>query len=125
MKRYFVKRLNKPIPASYNNPHVDYWDGQDPTALFLCARDVECPVCEKEGLRSYVYPGAMMSTLMGFTPYYDEAGNYHVHNPNRTTKTYTCSNDHKWSETEKGQCPSCDYGKDSGKTIINEQKETK
>lgn len=41
MKRYFVKRLPKPISESYSNPHVDYWDGQDSTALFLCSRDIQ------------------------------------------------------------------------------------
>lgn len=41
MNKYFVKRLEKPIPENYNNPHVSYWDGQESTALFLCSRDIQ------------------------------------------------------------------------------------
>lgn len=41
MKPYFVKRLPKPVPEEYNNPHVDYWDGQDSTALYICSRDIK------------------------------------------------------------------------------------
>lgn len=40
MKQYFVKRLPKPVPEYYNNPHADYWEGKDDTALFLIERKV-------------------------------------------------------------------------------------
>jgi hypothetical protein len=37
---------------------------------------MKCPVCEKENLKSRVYPGVSMRTLVYCTPYYDEDGNY-------------------------------------------------
>lgn len=86
---------------------------------------MKCPVCQEKKLTSYVYPGAMVSTLLGFTPFYDEKGDYHIHNPNRTTVTYTCSNGHKWKVQQKSECPSCSYGDEPEKIFIDEQKETK
>jgi len=83
---------------------------------------MKCPVCEKENLKSRVYPGVSMRTLMYCTPYYDEDGNYHSHDSNTTTTNYSCSNGHQWSESSKGVCPSCDFGKDSKKICIKDEK---
>ena len=60
---------------------------------------MKCPFCEKEGKVSRVYVGASESTLLAWTPYYDEEGNYHSNNPNRITTRYSCSNGHEWSES--------------------------
>lgn len=86
---------------------------------------MKCPVCQEKGLKSNVYPGGGQSTLMGFTPYYDEEGNYHIHDPNTITFSYSCSLGHKWKEVSKKECPSCEYGEGSSKTIIDQQNETK
>lgn len=84
---------------------------------------MKCPVCEKEQLKSYVYPGTGSTTLLGHRPYYDEDGNYHYHDPNTTTVRYNCSNGHAWREQSKRRCPSCDYGGEPT-IIIDKQNET-
>ena len=77
-----------------------------------------CKKCEEQGLKSKVYiNGGMSTTLMGSTPYYDEDGNWHNHNPNTLTSRYYCSNDHIWQETYIGNCDSCDYGKGTSKVV--------
>lgn len=83
---------------------------------------MKCPACEREDLRSCVYPGMSTSTLMYFAPYYDEDGNYHMHDSNTHTTHYSCSNGHNWSESSTGRCPSCDLGKDSKKVWIKDEK---
>ena len=58
-----------------------------------------CPQCKKLGKRSRVYCGVSIVTCIGYTPYYDEDGNYHQNDPNKTTTEYSCSHGHFWSET--------------------------
>lgn len=60
---------------------------------------MKCPECKKLGLKSKVYVGASSTTLLAFTPYYDEEGNYHHNDPNVITTSYTCSNGHSWWES--------------------------
>lgn len=55
---------------------------------------MKCPQCEKEGKRSRVYVGQSYSTLLGWTPYYDEDGNWINNDPNTTTTSYHCSEGH-------------------------------
>ena len=52
---------------------------------------------------------------MGFTPFYDEEGEYHRHDPNTRSFEYECSNGHIFKIRKPVECPneSCDYGKDS------------
>ncbi len=57
-----------------------------------------CPECVKEGKKSCVYIGTSTTTLLAWTPYYDEDGGYHNENPNRITTQYSCSNGHRWAE---------------------------
>jgi hypothetical protein len=65
---------------------------------------VFCPKCKELGLKSRVYPGAAMSTLLASTPYYDENVKYHNNDPNTHTKSYSCNNGHKWVESWGGWC---------------------
>lgn len=55
MEKYFIKRLPKPVPETYNNPHVDYWDGQESTALYLCSRAIQVGDIVEELLLTGVY----------------------------------------------------------------------
>ena len=72
-----------------------------------------CKQCKSDGKTSRVYdPGGGFSTLMCDERYYDEQGKWHRHDPNGMTKSYSCSNGHKWAETTYSNCPSCDYNKD-------------
>ena len=72
---------------------------------------MKCPVCEREGKKSIVYPGGSSETCMGYIPYYDEEGNHHVHNTNKTIETFCCSEDHHWSVVSRRAClaPSCSF----------------
>jgi hypothetical protein len=64
-----------------------------------------CPVCEKLGKKSTVYPDGWRSqTLLYCQPFYDEAGEYHHHDRNTTTSGYRCSNGHQWKTEERGSC---------------------
>lgn len=83
-----------------------------------------CPKCKEEEKKSIVYAGYGMSTLVGYTPYYDEDGKYHSHDPNSNTTNYTCSNGHSFSVSRKSPCPNCDYGKDFEKIRINEKSDS-
>ena len=60
--------------------------------------DGRCPICKEQGIRSKVYIGTCLRTLMGISSYYDEDGNYHFKDPNITTCTYRCSNGHEFTE---------------------------
>ncbi len=68
-----------------------------------------CPKCKDSGDRSEVYPGLQTSTLMGGTTWYDEDGEYHNHNPNRSAQAFRCSKGHDWYEYSYSNCPSCSY----------------
>lgn len=72
---------------------------------------MKCRKCVNEGLKSILHSGECTTTLMGFSPYWDEDGNEHVHNPNRTTQSYSCSNGHRYIELSNRPCPTCDKGK--------------
>ena len=65
---------------------------------------MKCPECVKSGLRSRVYIGLSSTTLLNWTPFYDEDGQLrNVRNPNTTTTDYTCSQGHSWSEQAGGE----------------------
>ena len=74
---------------------------------------MKCPVCDEENKKSRVYPEGSMETCMGYVPYYDEDGHYHVHNRNSRTTGYHCSEGHCWDIITRRGCPSypdrCDF----------------
>jgi NAD-dependent SIR2 family protein deacetylase len=67
-------------------------------------------MCKEQKLRSTVTGGGGYSTSMGFQTYNDEDGNYHSHNPNTRSASYSCSNGHMFTISGQDKCPSCDYG---------------
>lgn len=84
--------------------------------------NMKCPVCEKSGQKSKVFPHGGTSTLMYYQPYYDEDGIYHHHDMNNHTQYYSCSNGHRWMVYSKKQCPAegCDFGSKESIRIIKE-----
>ena len=73
----------------------------------------KCPLCVEEGKKSKLFCHGSMTTLAGGPPnYYDEEEKLHVHDPNRTTRSYTCSNGHNFSHMFYHKCPNCDYNAD-------------
>lgn len=73
-----------------------------------------CPKCQREGLRSIVYPQGSSATCLGFTTYYDEEGNCVNNDPNKYSTEYICSNNHNWSSVTQ-----------AGKTEIIHHKDVK
>jgi hypothetical protein len=65
---------------------------------------MKCPECVKAGQRSEVYDLGSSTTLMGVHAYYDENGQHHYHDPNKTTTGYRCSKGHEWSDTTRNFC---------------------
>ena len=77
---------------------------------------MKCNKCIEEGKESMIFGGGCaMMTLAYYTPFYDEAGKSHNHDGNSTTTSYSCSNNHRWTEESYG---SCWCGWSGGKTII-------
>lgn len=72
---------------------------------------MKCPECVEAGKRSHVHVGATFSTAMFSSPFYDEDGVYHLHDPNGHTTSYSCSEGHKWAESRLRNCPApgCDW----------------
>lgn len=80
---------------------------------------MKCEKCVEAGKKSRVNSHGGSRTLMGGGgPYYDEDGEYHHHDPNTITRSYSCTNGHRWSTKGKGTCPTdgCDYGGITQKT---------
>ena len=76
-----------------------------------------CEICKENGEKSKVFSRGGSVTLMGYTPYYDEEGIYHIQDGNRRTFTYNCSNNHSWSRISYSSCSNCDWT--GGETEIN------
>lgn len=72
-----------------------------------------CPKCKEEGRTSSIYVGNSTTTLMGNTPFYDEQGQYHSHDPNNVNTSYHCSNGHRFMTSGRNTCPNCSYGNES------------
>jgi hypothetical protein len=70
---------------------------------------MKCLTCLEEGRKSTITPHGGSTICMGFSPYYDEEGKYHSHDPNTSSFWYSCSNGHEWGESSYRACPSCDY----------------
>jgi hypothetical protein len=73
---------------------------------------MRCPTCVSEGERSTVTVGGGSVTLMHSSPFFDEDGAYHSHDPNIHTQSYACSRGHRWTEQTKAKCPAdgCTWG---------------
>lgn len=84
---------------------------------------LKCPECVESDQRSKVYSRGVFSTATGWSPFYDEDGAYHQHNPNKTTAVYSCSNGHEFSRVAPHPCPNpkCDFGK-TPEQIAEQQK---
>ena len=60
-----------------------------------------CQLCRSRMEKSRVYHLGDQTTLMSWTPYYDEQGQYVSNDPNTRTSFYRCSNGHRWSTKER------------------------
>lgn len=65
-------------------------------------KKLTCPQCKEENKRSIIYESrTSISTLASYRPFFDEEGNRHNHDSNIYTKSYTCSNGHKFTKSSK------------------------
>ena len=69
---------------------------------------MKCPQCVEKKEESKLTLSITNSTcLAGPSPYYDEQGNYHAHDPNTSFGTFSCSKGHKGKATTWKGCASC------------------
>jgi len=73
---------------------------------------MKCPQCLKNEQTSLCFVGNFVKTtaMGGGLLYWDEAGTYHNHDPNRSTGSYHCSRGHRWTIMTRHACPGCDFG---------------
>lgn len=74
---------------------------------------MKCPTCVLEGRRSklHCYGGVSRTLLGGESPWFDEDGQYHEHDPNIERRTLQCSNGHRWLHTRFPACASCGWSR--------------
>ena len=77
---------------------------------------MNCPICKNSNV--IVISGMITSAYC--IPFYDENGNYHIHDGNISTIEYECSKHHRWKVSQTGKCGICDFGKNSEKITIIE-----
>ncbi len=68
-----------------------------------------CPLCKEEGKKSEVFFEHSSTSCMGYSPHWDNKGNFHNHDPNPTKDHYHCSKGHHWQEEQERSCPNCDW----------------
>lgn len=83
---------------------------------------MRCPECVESGRVSHVFDLGGSVTCMGHTPYYDERGEYHNHDPNWRDNSYRCSLGHQWSVSSRRRCtaPGCEFGSEKPRVTRHE-----
>lgn len=76
-----------------------------------------CPTCKDSDQKSTVRHLWSYTTLLWSNPWYDDEGNYHSHDPNRTTSGFRCSNGHEIRIKGRSPCPQGDYDTETEITI--------
>jgi hypothetical protein len=74
---------------------------------------VICPICQRLDKKSQVKAGPGSTTLIGYTPYWDEGGRFHDHDPNLRSTVYHCTLGHGFEIRTQTPCPeypdNCDF----------------
>jgi hypothetical protein len=71
---------------------------------------MECPECQRLGLKSIVRHAVETSTAIPVDRYWDLNGRLHIHDPNGYGREFDCSLGHAFGFFGVRACPSCDYG---------------
>ncbi len=72
-----------------------------------------CRECREEGLKSKVYIKNSIPHTGKIEWFYDEDGNYHIHDESAVYTHYKCSNGHKIRKKFPATfCLSCDFGEE-------------
>jgi len=64
-----------------------------------------CKKCESENRKSTISIRNCPVTDLVIDQYYDQDGEYHIHDPNRIISALICSNGHVWDEEIPNNCP--------------------
>lgn len=72
---------------------------------------MKCPECTTEQKLSSVYRTLGVSDLIAWTPFEDEDGNLHFHDPNKLSESFNCSRGHNWNKRSRDTCQvsGCDW----------------
>jgi len=71
---------------------------------------MKCPECVDTGQRSILSVRGSSTTLLGGgEPYWDEDGVWHMHDWNKHTSSYMCSNGHHILVIRRHSCPAGDF----------------
>ena len=93
-------------------------DMEYPSHLMILEKQKVCPVCQAQGKKSRVPIPGQSTTLAAKGEdggeFWDEHGDFHIHDENRITLHYKCSNGHWWNETLTRPCPCDGCGKRFG-----------
>ncbi len=65
-----------------------------------------CPTCGERGRQHLI---ARSDTFLESTSFVDDEGRLHKHDPNALRITYTCPNDHRWTQQDVRRCPFGDF----------------
>ncbi len=81
----------------------------------------EGPTCPKCGAELISGQGATRTTLAMGSRGYDDEGKRHNHDPNWSTGTYECENDHTVKRRTRKSCPAedCDYGGEEELSVVD------
>lgn len=88
-------------------------DREAATMRPLMTAPVVCSACLAARVDSVVTP-ALTSASTAFVPrvFHDAQGREHVHDPNTSTRRYSCDKGHRWAVTTKKPCW-CGWGKEA------------
>jgi hypothetical protein len=69
---------------------------------------MKCATCEAAGQTSRVFEGEKRPRVQArAVKFFDEKGEYHVHDVTSVLTPFTCSNGHKWEHHSAVRCPTC------------------
>lgn len=69
-----------------------------------------CKRCNQNGVKSTIEVVSMHDSKI--RPFYDESGQYHIHDSSLLGESYRCSKGHEWSSEGKKYVCWCGWGKD-------------
>lgn len=71
---------------------------------------MKCPECETRNKNSIVYSRSSARTELPFIASPPGPGGPHLHDPNKLTESFECSNGHRFKRESTTACSRCDYG---------------
>lgn len=77
------------------------------------SKTMKCPTCVNQNKTSKIFLSKpqLQKPDGDIEHYYDEDGNYHIHDETMVVQTYSCTNNHSWSVKSFHKCPvkTCEF----------------